>query len=229
MEIQGTLWIHVATGSLAVMAGLMALLTKKGSVWHKRIGSGFVLTMLLMAISGVVIALLKPMAISTLAGLMTAYLVISSLWTIKDPANCVSRRQFLAPIASAAIAVSGAWLAWQAVQDEKGLKDGFTAEPYLFFTLIAVICCMLDIRLLIKGGLNQSQRLARHLWRMCFALFIAVGSFFSQGARMLPENLQRSAWLELPDKLVLLVMMFWLFKLLIYPSLKKLKPVAKGG
>ena len=35
-----------------------------------------------------------------------------------------------------------------------------------------------DVRMLLRGGILGSARIARHLWRMCFGLFIAAGSFF---------------------------------------------------
>ena len=34
-----------------------------------------------------------------------------------------------------------------------------------------------DVRMLARGGVFGAQRIARHLWRMCFGLFIATGSF----------------------------------------------------
>ena len=35
-----------------------------------------------------------------------------------------------------------------------------------------------DIRKLLHGGVLGATRIAWHLWRMCFGLFIAAGSFF---------------------------------------------------
>jgi len=32
--------------------------------------------------------------------------------------------------------------------------------------------------MLVGGGVVGPKRIARHLWRMCFGLFIAAGSFF---------------------------------------------------
>ncbi len=32
--------------------------------------------------------------------------------------------------------------------------------------------------MLVRGGVHGAKRIARHLWRMCFGLFIAAGSFF---------------------------------------------------
>ena len=34
------------------------------------------------------------------------------------------------------------------------------------------------VRMLVSGGVLGTKRIARHLWRMCFGLFIAAGSFF---------------------------------------------------
>jgi len=34
-----------------------------------------------------------------------------------------------------------------------------------------------DVRMLVRGGVLGAKRIARHLWRMCFGLFIAAGSF----------------------------------------------------
>jgi hypothetical protein len=33
---------------------------------------------------------------------------------------------------------------------------------------------------MLARGVFGSQRVARHLWRMCFALFMATGSFLAQ-------------------------------------------------
>jgi len=35
-----------------------------------------------------------------------------------------------------------------------------------------------DVRMLVRGRVLGAKRIARHLWRMCFGLFIAAGSFF---------------------------------------------------
>jgi len=35
-----------------------------------------------------------------------------------------------------------------------------------------------DVRILVGGGVIGAKRIAPHLWRMCFGLFIAAGSFF---------------------------------------------------
>src|SRR6202030_722204 len=43
---------------------------------------------------------------------------------------------------------------------------------------ICLLAAVGDVRMLLRGGVFGVKRIARHLWRMCFGLFIAAGSFF---------------------------------------------------
>jgi hypothetical protein len=43
---------------------------------------------------------------------------------------------------------------------------------------VCLLAALGDIRMLVRGGVLGTKRIARHLWRMCFGLFIAAGSFF---------------------------------------------------
>src|SRR5258708_2995774 len=43
---------------------------------------------------------------------------------------------------------------------------------------VALLAAAGDVRMLVRGGVLGAKRIARHLWRMCFGLFIAAGSFF---------------------------------------------------
>jgi hypothetical protein len=62
-----------------------------------------------------------------------------------------------------------------------------------------------------RGG----PRLARHLWRMCFALFIAAGSFFSvreRVAKILPGPFTTAPMRALPILLLFGAMFYWLWR-----------------
>jgi hypothetical protein len=65
------------------------------------------------------------------------------------------------------------------------------------------------------GVPRGARRLARHLWRMCFALFIAAGSFFSireRVAKILPEPFTTAPMRVLPILLVFGAMFYWLWR-----------------
>jgi hypothetical protein len=58
-----------------------------------------------------------------------------------------------------------------------------------------------------------AQRISRHLWRMCFAFFIATGSFFLGQQDVLPKAVRGSAILFVLAFAPFAVMPFWLVRL----------------
>ena len=72
-----------------------------------------------------------------------------------------------------------------------------------------------DVRIMRSGMPQGGRRLARHLWRMCFALFIAAGSFFSirqRVAKILPQPLTTGPMRALPIVLLFGAMFYWLWR-----------------
>ena len=68
------------------------------------------------------------------------------------------------------------------------------------------------MRVLRSGGVQGSARLVRHLWRMCWALWIAAASFFLGQADEIPETLPIPALLAIPVVIPILVMLYWLWR-----------------
>jgi hypothetical protein len=203
--------IHVSTGLVAVLAGSVALIVRKGHKLHRRAGNIFFGSMLLMASTGMVIAWLKPMMITLIAGAFTAYLVSTSWVTIKRKTAEINWFDYTAFIAALMIGLVGLKFGLDASNSESGLKDGFSAEPYFFFCFLAWLSAALDLNLIIRKGMVGAHRLARHLWRMCFALYIAMGSLFTgPGASAFPESIRGTFILTVPENAVALLMFFWL-------------------
>jgi hypothetical protein len=69
-----------------------------------------------------------------------------------------------------------------------------------------------DIRMLLRRGISGTQRIARHLWRMCFALFIAAASIFLARQQVFPDLLRRTGVLMGLSFLPLALMIFWLIR-----------------
>src|SRR3954453_10114634 len=67
--------VHIAGGMIAVLAGFMALVVRKGSRLHRRTGDVFVISMLFMSSGGAYIALRKSQPSNVFAGTLTFYLV----------------------------------------------------------------------------------------------------------------------------------------------------------
>jgi hypothetical protein len=70
-----------------------------------------------------------------------------------------------------------------------------------------------DLRFVLRGKLSSSQRISRHLWRMCFALFIATGSFFLGQQDVMPEAVRGSPLLIVLALAPFPLMLFWFVRI----------------
>jgi hypothetical protein len=207
MTTMSLLPLHVVAGSIAILAGLIALYVLKGASLHRKSGMVFVASMLLMAVSGGTIAVGRAgAAINVPAALVTAYLVVTALATVRPPTARLRRIERAAMVAAYAIGGGSVLFALS------GAARGGMAFPLVMFALVALLAGEGDRRMLRTGGLTGAPRLRRHLWRMCAALFIASASFFLGPIRRIPEPLRIPA-LRLIPLLVLLTMAFWLWRL----------------
>jgi hypothetical protein len=57
-------------------------------------------------------------------------------------------------------------------------QDGVPVGMTFFMGSVCLLAAAGDVRMLLRGGVLGATRIARHLWRMCFGMFIAAGSFF---------------------------------------------------
>ena len=82
--------------------------------------------------------------------------------------------------------------------------------------------------MLVRGGISGAQRIARHLWRMCFGLFVASGSFFLGRQRIFPEFVRKSNVLIFLTILPLILLIFWLIRVR-FTNLYRGKPLPQTG
>lgn len=205
------MFFHVLAGTLAVLAGFTAMWTEKGSITHRAAGNLFFVSMLIMALTGSIIAFQRPQMITVIVGLFTCYLVTTAWLTVKSRPNSRNILDFITFFIGFLITVLAAYSGYIALHSTDGLLDGFGAEPYFFFAGVAALTLCLDVNYLYQGGLQGKHRIARHLWRMSFALYIAAGSLFTgPGAQIFPTSLQGSWILSLPEMSVILAMFVWL-------------------
>jgi hypothetical protein len=86
---------------------------------------------------------------------------------------------------------------------------------------VATLAAIGDIRMLLRRGIAGTQRIARHLWRMCFALFIAAGSIFLARQHLFPAFMRKTGALYFLSFLPLLLMIFWLIRVRVVNAYKK--------
>ena len=201
--------IHIIGGLVGLTSGAVALSARKGSRLHRKSGTIFVYAMLVMSVSGAVMAALLPERISVIAGMLTFYLVLTALLTVRHRPQGFD---WMGVGAMAFALIIGLLSITFAVQGSIG-NDGLTPIG-LIFGAVALLAAVGDIRMLLSRNLPWAQRIARHLWRMCFALWIAAASFFLGQSDEFPETLRIMPLLCTPVLLVLLLMFYWLTRVL---------------
>ena len=224
--MQTTLVIHIAAGALALVFGFLALAAPKGARLHRKSGLLFVGAMVVMGLSGAVIAALTGVLGSVFGGLMAAYLVVSGLTTVR-PLAAGSRWLDLGGIVVAfGVGLFTIGGAVETLASGAFARNGVPVPMSLFIGSIAVSAGVGDLRILRSGPLHGARRIARHLWRMCFALFVASGSFFLGQADEIPEPLRIWPVLTLLAVLPLLALLYWLWRVRIRRSLRGLQAIA---
>lgn len=209
--------IHIAAGGLAIILGALALVAKKGGTIHRRVGLLFVYAMVVMGISASILAFRKsPTDSNVLGGITTVYFVVTALTTVRQASAWTQRINLAALAVAVGLAMVDIVLGVKAFNSPRHLLNGVPFVMLFFLGTIMIVAGTGDVRILRFGMPRGGPRLARHLWRMCFALFIAAGSFFSiraRVARILPEPFTTAPMRMLPILLVFVAMFYWLWRL----------------
>jgi hypothetical protein len=200
--------LHVSGGLVAILTGFVVLAAPKGRRLHHLAGTAFFAAMLVMAGVAAPVAPLiaDPPAervTNTTAAIFALYLTLTGWMTMRRRPQAVGRFERWAVLVPAALVVEAAVVARLG-------KPGF--ETIYAFAVIGTLAALGDLKMLARGGVVGPPRIARHLWRMNAALFIAAGSLFLGRQRDFPEALQGTVWLLIPPFAVLGAILFWMIK-----------------
>ena len=214
------LMLHITAGGLGLVSGFVALFAGKGAGLHHRSGLVFVYAMATMGISGAVMAALTGVETSVIAGSLTAYLVVTALTAVRPPTAGTRRLDLAATLVGVSTGLASIAFGLQSLSRGEAVRDEMPVPMLFVIGAIALLGSATDVRVMRAGGLRGGARLARHLWRMCLALFIAAGSFFGGQADRVPEALRTPLLLTLPVLAPLAVMVYWLWRVRIRPKLR---------
>jgi hypothetical protein len=208
-----------------MLSGSAALVFRKGSPRHVLAGRVFVASMLTMGAAAVCLAVVRHQPNNIGGGILTIYLIGTAWFTARRRDGQTSRLDWIWLLIPLAIGILGWMNGLDALRSPTGEKYDVPAGMHLFMGTICLLAAAGDVRMLLRGGIRGAQRIARHLWRMCFGLFIATGSFF-MGPSNRPLRLLSSVGLaqHLPDAvfsvglylvltvLPLILLIFWLVR-----------------
>jgi uncharacterized membrane protein len=213
----GIVWLalsmHFAAGLVAIVSGTIALAVAKGSRLHRRSGAVFTWAMVGLGLTAAGIGTYENKPGQVFAGLLAAYLVFSALTTVK-PLPGIGRRVNIALMVLAfAYGLAGLYggvVEW--LDPTVTVVGRPRVVPPLVIGTVMLLAAIGDLRAMRAGGLRGSRRVARHLWRMCFGLFIATGSFFLGQMKFIPEPLRIVPLLLALGFAPILFLVYWMWR-----------------
>jgi hypothetical protein len=204
--------IHIAAGTLALVFGYVALFAPKGGQVHRKSGLFFAGAMVTMSLTGAWIAFGHTPS-SVIAGLLTFYFVTTSLLTVRPR---FEQSGWIDAVAMT-FAIATAVIAFRTGFEILGKRP--EAVPMLIFGAMGVLGAIGDARVMRAGGIQGPRRIARHLWRMCFAMWVAAASFFWGPVGRVPDVIYYPALLPIPVLAPVAVMLYWLWRIRVKKTL----------
>ena len=210
------MWAHIAGGILAILAGAVAVAVRKGGPLHARAGTGFFVSMLVLGATASALEPFRDPPGSPLVGVFVGYFVITSWVAARRRDGTTGRFEMVA--CAVALSLAGATL-WGGLT---GDSTPVGAGPVFIFAGLFLIAGLLDLKAFLARKLTAAQRIGRHLWRMCFAFFIATGSFFLGQQDVMPDAIRGSPLLFAPALAPIAIMAFWLVRLRFGKAIRRL-------
>jgi hypothetical protein len=206
MPFSPLLPVHIAGGIVGILSGTAAMSFRKGSPRHA------LAAMLTMAAAAVYLAVIKDQPNNIGGGILAFYLIGTAWLTARRKDGETSKYDWAAILLPLAIGIGGWINGLDALHSPTGSKYGVPAGMHLFMGSVCLFAAAGDVRMLLRGGVLGAKRVVRHLWRMCFGLFIATGSFFLGQQQVFPRWLRGSPALFVPALLPLVLLIFWVFR-----------------
>jgi hypothetical protein len=154
----------------------------------------------------------QPQWASAFVAALTSYLVVTSWVTIRRKDGGIGPFEIGAFVVALSIFVACFTSGLVAANNRNPSPSDPPVAAYFVFGTIAALGAALDLRLILRRGVLGTQRVTRHLWRMCVALLIASSSFFLGQQQVFPASVRGSPLLFAPEIAILAAMIFWLVR-----------------
>jgi hypothetical protein len=210
--MNGITWIHIAGGVLALASGSVAIAVRKGRGMYASAGTWFCVSMFVLGVTASILAPFKSPPDSPIGGIMVCYFVATAWMTARRRNGTPGRFEKIACaiVLLIAIAIIGEGVRLALSPTPPSAPPG--AGVLLALGGICLLAGLGDLRFILRGKSTTTQRISRHLWRMCFAFFIATGSFFLGQQDVLPQVVRGSPILFVLALAPIALMLFWLVR-----------------
>jgi hypothetical protein len=207
------LWAHIGGGALGLVSGTVAIASPKGRPIHRAAGAVFFVSMLVTYAIGAGVApfLETGQRPNFVAGLMALYLLVTGWLAARERVQITAGpAQYLGLAFALGLVAMGATFAWMGSQSETGTVDGSPPQAFYLFMAAGTFAAIGELHVILRRTVRGVARTARHLWRMCFSMFIASGSLFFGQPQVFPQWFHDTTlpiWLGLAP---IFAMLIWL-------------------
>jgi hypothetical protein len=209
--------IHTPAGTIVLVTAVVAMFAKKGSALHRKAGSCFTVSMMVMLVSGIAAAYLKNSIDDMMLGAIVMYAVFTAWLTVHHKKNETGLLEVTALIWVVGFAITSFAISmgWQEV-----------AAPfaYLIWGGLALLYALGDIRNLYHSGLSGTQRIIRHVSRIGFSIVWAALAFTDKIVKMMGTNIKSMQGEQLllimgiPTMLILITILYWITRILFFSN-----------
>lgn len=220
MFFSPVLFVHICAGTAGLLSGAAAMLFRKGSRFHGIAGKAFVVSMLSLGTSAMYLAVVKHEVGNFVGGILVIYLVTTAWLTARRRDGETNVFDWIVLLIPLVIGLSTLNLAMQKLNNPAAYHDGVPVGMNFFLGTVTLLAAAGDVRMLVRG-VSGTQRMARHLWRMCFGLFFASGSIFIARPHLFPTWMRTTNLLLFLGVLPLILLMFWLVRVRLTSVYKK--------
>lgn len=180
---QGNLWIHIIIGTVALVVAPGAMLARKGGRWHRRWGKTYFWAMAVVALTAVVMSLMRSGLFLLLVAVFSFYLAFTGYRALyrKRPHDPVALMDGIVAGASllggVGLTVYGGWLS--------ASGDGFGAVALAFGALSAGFAGT-DLWRFMRPSAAKRAWFFLHMTRMLGAYIATVSAFSAVNFTFLP-------------------------------------------
>lgn len=203
MDVSAVVFVHVTGGAFSLISGAVALFARKGEALHRLAGNVFFVSMIVMTTAALTAAIVKQQEINITASTITFYMILTSWMAATRKDGEIGRFETVALFGGLVVLAIAAVFA---------VTDKGAAPVHYVFGTIAAIAVLSDASVIWRGGLSGARRIARHLWRMSFAMLVATGAYFAGQPKFVPAILKETYLNFAPIILVLVLLIFWLVR-----------------
>lgn len=178
-----SLWLHICAGTIALLSGVITMLTRKGSRPHRRAGLVYVVSMLIVGITALVMAIFRPNPFLFAVAIFSAAMALSGWLPARGDNPQLGKIIGIASFVAAAL-LCGVGLWWIVTGDFFGIAA-------IVFGVILARYGWQDVRRTCER--NRQQRIIAHVSAMGGAFIATVSAVSAVNLEMLPP-LVRWLW-----------------------------------